>query len=102
MHGVWWEGREFAEVSRNPLIADYPMKRGEEKSCLGVYKIWEGVEAKELGNKKLEPWKHWLVFIAVPYRNQSCFQGGLRNFVGNEDAIYGAILEGPLPGPKAE
>lgn len=52
----------YVEVSSS-YIADYPVERGEEKSCLRVYKMWEGMEAKELGNKKLEPWEHWLVFI---------------------------------------
>lgn len=31
------------------------MNRGEEKSCLGIWDIWEGIEAEELGNKKLGP-----------------------------------------------
>lgn len=74
------------------------MNRGEEKSCLGIWDIWEGIETEELGNKKLGPWEHWLLFISVPYRNQSCFQGGLWNFVGSEDAIHGAILKVPFLG----
>lgn len=55
------------------------------------------MEADELGNKKLEPWGHGLVFISVPYKNQSCFQGGLWNFLGSKEAISEAILESPLP-----
>lgn len=57
------------------------------------------MEADELGNKKLETWGHGLVvFISVPYKNQSCFQGGLWNFFGSKQAISEATLEGPLPG----
>lgn len=56
------------------------------------------MEADELENKKLEPWGHWLVFIFVPYRNQSFFQGGLWNFSGSKDAICGATFVGPFPG----
>lgn len=59
----------------NPFLSDYPVQRGEERSCLGVRKIWDRMEA-ELGNKKLEFWKNWLGFLFVPYKSQSCFQGG--------------------------
>lgn len=66
-----------------------------------MYKMWEGMEVDERGNKKLEPWGHGLVFISVPYENQSCFQGGLWNFFGSKEAICEDTLEGPLPGLMA-
>lgn len=63
--------------------------------------LWEGMEANELGNKKLEPWEHWLVLYLSHIEIRAPSKVGCGNFVGNEDAIYGAFLEGPLPGLMA-
>ena len=57
-----------------PLLADYPVKRMRKGVVFRLWKIREGMQAEELGNKKLELWKHWPVFISIPYRNQGCFQ----------------------------
>ena len=86
VHGVWGEGLQRYLSS----------EKNEERSHFGAIEDMERNGSRETGKQEARTLETLAGVYIQSHIETKAASSGLWNFIGSEDATYGAILEGPF------